>query len=179
MDTFNSTMPDIDREDELPSLKDLLTLDFTQSLSVEISDSENGQKAAGQESAQKSSDLVFDVFTEDDDNGPSQQDGQSGESTTRVFPSPDRLLESPKQPTQTIAALERETEDRDANGGSIQEVIGLRQTTIGLECQVIIYTTRWLSRTAVETKLLRRFQKRQRVRKAFPKRRSLRLKMLA
>jgi len=86
------------------------------------------------------------------------------------------LPDPPQSATQPETDPELKKESWDAHEGCIQEVIGERHNESGLECQVVIYTTRWVPRAAVGTKLLRRFRKRQRVEKAGPTQRSLRLK---
>ena len=48
----------------------------------------------------------------------------------------------------------KKKESYDAYEGNIQEVIGEGHCATGLECQVIICTTRWLPRAAIEAKLL-------------------------
>ena len=166
-------------------MKELLGLGLTRSPALEIPESQNGQEESGQESAppttQEPPDFVFDVFAEGD-NEPSRNRQQPLEPMTLVFPSSDGVGKLSALPVSLQAAIsaeadsERETESWDTHGGYIQDVIGERHTATGHECLVVIYTTRWLPRRAVETKLLRRFRKRQRAEKAVPTRRSLRLK---
>jgi hypothetical protein len=103
-------------EDELPSLKDLLTPDFTLPASAEPPHSEDGQRGPRREGAQKLSGFVFDVFAkEEDDDESSRMDARSGESTIREFPTPDMwghplsVPESPRQPALTEAASGRKT----------------------------------------------------------------------
>ena len=181
-----SATPDLDDEEfELPSLKELLGFDVTRSPALEIPESQNGQEESGQESApptpQEPPDYVFDVFAEGDDN-PSRNRQQPLEPATPVFPSSDGVGKLSALPISLQAAIsaeadsERETESWDTHGGHIQDMIGERHAATGHECQVVIYTTRWLPRRAVKTKLLRRYRKRQRAEKAIPTRRSLRLK---
>ena len=88
-------------------------------------------------------------------------------SITGVFPSSFgvgnfvTLSDSPQPAIRQETDSERKTESWDAHKSHIQEVIGEQHSVTGLECQVVIYTTRWLPRAAIETKPLRRFRRRQ------------------
>jgi hypothetical protein len=64
-------------------------------------------------------------------------------------------------------------------GLRIQEVVNLRQTTMGPVCLARILTTQWPSRTAVKAKLSRDVKRRQRVEKPVCVRRSLPLRKAA
>jgi hypothetical protein len=178
----SATIPDLDKGDELPSLTDLLAPGFAQPSSAKIHDGEPRQKAHRRESGEQLSDFVFDVFAEDDSDGPSRKDGRSGESPTHELPTPDRrefplsLSESPGTPVRMEAVSGRETGPWDASGGRVRQVTVLRQTATGSGCQVLISIGRWLSRPAVETTLVRKFWKRQRAEKAVRARCSLRLR---
>ena len=57
-----------------------------------------------------------------------------------------QLGELPEPATQPETDSERKTESWDTHEGHIQEVIGEQHTATGLECQVVICTTRWLPR---------------------------------
>jgi hypothetical protein len=104
-----ATIPDLDKGDKLPSLIDLLAPGFAQPSSAKIHDGESRQRAPRRESDKKLSDFVFDVFAEDDSDGPSRKDGRSGEPTTHELPTPDRrgfplsLSESPGTPVRMEA----------------------------------------------------------------------------
>jgi hypothetical protein len=159
-------MPDLDEEVELPPFKEPIRVHMTRSPALKIPDSQQDDPGQGSAptSTQEPSDFIFDVFAEGDDEPPRQPT----KPITLDFPSSTgagnlaALLKSPQPATQPETGSEQKTESWDAHKGHIQEVIGERHSATGLECQVVICTTRWLLRAANETKLLRRFRKRQR-----------------
>jgi hypothetical protein len=148
---------------------------MTRSPTLEIPDSQIGQDDLGQGSTltttQEPSDFIFDVSAEEDQ--------QLTKPIIQHFPSSPGVrnlatLPELPQPATRETGSERKMESWDAHEDHNREVIGERHSAAGLQCQVSIYATHWLPRAVVETELLRRFRKRQRVEKAVPTRRSLR-----